>query len=80
MLVNYRRFKQNCSERCISYTQPTRQEGVETVRVQSSRPAQQANLGSMVKAADGVELDVDVVGVVDATHNHVVCEGDTKEG
>ena len=56
------------------------QEGVETVRVQSSRPAQQANLGSMVKAADGVELDVDVIGVVATTRNHVVGEGDTKEG
>ena len=34
----------------------------------------------MVKATDGVELDVDVVGVVDATRNHVVSEGDTNEG
>jgi hypothetical protein len=24
MPVNYRRLRQNCSERCISYTQPTR--------------------------------------------------------
>jgi hypothetical protein len=42
------------------------------LRPSGFRPAQQGNLRRMVEAADGVELDVDAVGAVDAARNHVL--------